>query len=168
MNFDVGGDADSMAEMPDSRPEGSGRKPREYGKGVSNNAARREFVRPGVVALMEAVVARENLLKAYSQVMSNKGAAGVDNMSVEQLKPYLQEHWATIKESLLKGTYQPAAVRCVEIPKPNGGVRQLGIPTVLDRMIQQALHQVLSPLFEPNFSESSYGFRPGRSALAGR
>lgn len=164
MNFDVGGDADSMAEMPDSRPEGSGRKPREYGKGASNNAARKEFVRPGVVALMEAVVARENLLKAYSQVMSNKGAAGVDNMSVEQLKPYLQEHWATIKESLLKGTYQPAAVRCVEIPKPSGGVRQLGIPTVLDRLIQQALHQVLSPIFEANFSASSYGFRPGRSA----
>lgn len=114
--------------------------------------------------LMEAVVARENLLKAYHQVMSNKGAAGVDNMPVEQLLPYLQEHWAQIKESLLNGAYQPSAVRCVEIPKPNGGVRQLGIPTVLDRLIQQALHQVLSPIFEPNFSESSYGFRPGRSA----
>jgi RNA-directed DNA polymerase len=113
---------------------------------------------------MEAVVARENLLKAYAQVMSNKGAAGIDGMSVEQLKPYLQEHWAQIKESLLNGTYQPQAVRCVEIPKPNGGVRQLGIPTVLDRLIQQALQQVLSPLFEPNFSVSSYGFRPGRSA----
>jgi RNA-directed DNA polymerase len=113
---------------------------------------------------MEAVVARENLLDAYSQVMSNKGAAGVDGMPVEQLKLYLQEHWARIKESLLNGTYRPQAVRCVEIPKPNGGVRQLGIPTVLDRLIQQALHQVLSPLFEPDFSESSYGFRPGRSA----
>jgi len=113
---------------------------------------------------MEAVVARENLLNAYSQVMGNKGAAGVDEMPVEQLKPYLQEHWAQIKENLLNGTYQPQAVRCVEIPKPGGGVRQLGIPTVLDRLIQQALHQVLSPLFEPGFSESSYGFRPGRSA----
>jgi len=113
---------------------------------------------------MEAVVARENLLDAYSRVMSNKGAAGVDEMPVEQLLPYLQEHWAQIKESLLNGTYQPQAVRCVEIPKPNGGVRQLGIPTVLDRLIQQALHQVMSPLFEPGFSESSYGFRPGRSA----
>jgi RNA-directed DNA polymerase len=85
-------------------------------------------------------------------------------MSVEQLKPYLQEHWAQIKADLLKGAYQPQAVRCVEIPKPQGGVRQLGIPTVVDRLIQQALHQVISPLFEPNFSESSYGFRPGRSA----
>jgi len=113
---------------------------------------------------MEAVVARENLLEAYARVMSNKGAAGVDEMPVERLKPYLQEHWAQIKAELLKGAYQPQAVRCVEIPKPNGGVRQLGIPTVVDRLIQQALHQVISPLFEPNFSESSYGFRPGRSA----
>jgi RNA-directed DNA polymerase len=114
--------------------------------------------------LMEAVVARENLLRAYQQVMSNKGAAGVDQMSVEQLKPYLQEHWIKIKEELLKGEYQPQPVRCVEIPKPQGGMRQLGIPTVVDRLIQQALHQVLSPIFEPGFSESSYGFRPGRSA----
>ena len=113
---------------------------------------------------MEAVVARENLLDAYRRVMSNKGAAGVDEMPVERLLPYLREHWAQIKESLLSGTYRPQAVRCVEIPKPNGGVRQLGIPTVLDRLIQQALHQVMSPLFEPGFSESSYGFRPGRSA----
>jgi RNA-directed DNA polymerase len=113
---------------------------------------------------MEAVVARENLLDAYARVMRNKGAAGVDEMPVEQLLPYLQEHWAQIKESLLNGTYQPQAVRCVEIPKPSGGVRQLGIPTVVDRLIQQALHQVMSPLFEPDFSESSYGFRPGRNA----
>jgi len=113
---------------------------------------------------MEAVVARENLLRAYQQVMSNKGAAGIDQMTVEQLKPYLQEHWVKIKEYLLKGEYQPQPVRCVEIPKPQGGMRQLGIPTVVDRLIQQALHQVLSPIFEPGFSESSYGFRPGRSA----
>lgn len=114
--------------------------------------------------MIEAVVARENLLKAYTQVLSNKGAPGIDGMSVEQLQPYLQAHWAQIKECLLNDTYQPQAVRCVEIPKPSGGMRQLGIPTVLDRLIQQALHQVLSPLFEPNFSETSYGFRPGRSA----
>src|SRR5215470_2205318 len=153
-----------MAEMPESHPEGSGRKSREYGKGASNGTARREAVRPEELQLMEAVVARENLLDAYSRVMSNKGAAGVDEMPVEQLKPYLQEHWAQIKEDLLNGAYKPQAVRCVEIPKPNGGVRQLGIPTVVDRLIQQALHQVLSPIFEPEFSESSYGFRPGRSA----
>lgn len=168
MNFVTEGDADSMGEMPESCPEGSGRKPREYGIGASNGTARRETVRPEELQLpecsMEAVVARENLLDAYSRVMSNKGAAGVDGMPVEQLLPYLQEHWAQIKESLLNGRYQPQAVRCVEIPKPNGGVRQLGIPTVLDRLIQQALHQVMSPLFEPGFSESSYGFRPCRSA----
>jgi RNA-directed DNA polymerase len=113
---------------------------------------------------MQAVVAGENLLKAYSQVMSNKGAAGVDCMAVEQLKPYLQEHWAQNKADLLSGTYQPQPVRSVEIPKPGGGVRQPGIPTVVDRLIQQALHQVLSPLFEPDFSESSYGLRPSGSA----
>lgn len=153
-----------MAEMPESCSKGSGRKPREYEPGASNGSARRESVGPKDLQLMEAVVARENLLDAYARVMSNKGAAGVDGMPVEDLKPYLQEHWAQIKESLLNGTYQPQAVRCVEIPKPNGGVRQLGIPTVVDRLIQQALHQVLSPLYEPGFSESSYGFRPGRSA----
>jgi RNA-directed DNA polymerase len=113
---------------------------------------------------METVVARENLLRAYSQVMSNKGAAGVDGMTVEQMKPYLQRNWAQIKAELLNGTYQPQPVRSVEIAKPGGGMRQLGIPTVVDRLIQQALHQVLSPLFEPDFSESSYGFRPSRSA----
>jgi RNA-directed DNA polymerase len=88
--------------------------------------------------MMESVVARENLLDAYQQVMGNKAAAGVDNMTVEQLKPYLHEHWARIRESLLNGTYQPPAVRYVEIPIPNGGVRQLGIPTVVDRLIQPA------------------------------
>lgn len=153
-----------MAEMPESRPEGSGRKPREQGKGASSEAARRETVGPETEQLMDAVVARENMLSAYEQVVSNKGAAGIDGMTVEQLKPYLQERWAKIKEELLKGEYQPQPVRCVEIPKPQGGMRQLGIPTVVDRLIQQALHQVLSPIFEPEFSKSSYGFRPGRSA----
>jgi RNA-directed DNA polymerase len=119
-----------MAEMPESLPEGSGRKPREQGKGASSEAARREPVRPGTEQLMEAVVARENMLRAYAQVMSNKGAAGVDGMRVEQLKPYLQEQWAKIKEELLSGDYQPQPVRCVEIPKPQGGMRQLGIPMV--------------------------------------
>ena len=85
-------------------------------------------------------------------------------MTVEQMKAYLQEHWVEIRGQLLEGQYQPQAVRCVEIPKPQGGMRQLGIPTVVDRLIQQALHQVLTPVFEPGFSESSYGFRPGRSA----
>lgn len=153
-----------MAEMPDSHSEGSGRKPRGSEPGASSSAARKEPVSPEPTQLMEAVVARENLLRAYQQVMSNKGAAGIDGMTVEQLKPYLQAHWVQIKEALLNGQYQPQPVRSVEIPKPQGGMRQLGIPTVVDRLIQQALHQVLSPIFEPGFSESSYGFRPGRSA----
>jgi RNA-directed DNA polymerase len=115
--------------------------------------------------LREAVVGRENMRQAFKRVKKNKGAAGVDNMSVDELLPYLNEHWSRIKEELLEGRYEPRPVRKVEIPKPDGkGIRQLGIPTVLDRLIQQALLQALQPVFEPGFSESSYGFRPGRSA----
>jgi group II intron reverse transcriptase/maturase len=115
--------------------------------------------------LLEAVVERENMWLALKQVERNKGAAGVDKITVEQLRAYLREHWLRIKEELLAGSYQPQPVRKVEIPKPGSkGMRMLGIPTVIDRLIQQALHQVLSPLFELSFSESSYGFRPQRSA----
>jgi RNA-directed DNA polymerase len=114
---------------------------------------------------MELVVSRDNMLAAYRRVMVNKGSAGVDDMSVEVLMAHLKDHWAAIKEDLLEGRYEPSPVRKVEIPKPGGkGVRLLGIPTVLDRLIQQALHQVLTPIFDPDFSPSSYGFRPGRSA----
>jgi RNA-directed DNA polymerase len=119
-----------MAEMPESPSDGSDRKSRESGKGASSGTARREPVRAETEQLMEAVVARENMLRAYGQVMSNKGAAGIDGMIVEQLKPYLQEHWERIKEELLNGRYQPQPVRCVEIPKPQGEMRQLGIPMV--------------------------------------
>jgi RNA-directed DNA polymerase len=114
---------------------------------------------------MEAVVERENMTQALRQVERNRGAAGVDKMTVEQLRAYLWEHWPRIKEELLADDYRPQPVLKVEIPKPGSkGMRTLGIPTVIDRLIQQALHQVLSPFFEPNFSESSYGFRPNRSA----
>jgi len=114
---------------------------------------------------MEAVVERGNMQTALQRVTSNRGAAGADGMTVEELKPYLREEWKRIKEELLAGEYRPSAVLKVEIPKADGkGMRKLGIPTVKDRLIQQALHQVLSPIFEPGFSESSYGFRPGRSA----
>lgn len=114
---------------------------------------------------MERIVSRENMMTAYRRVLANKGAPGVDKMTVEQLKPYLVEHWPHIKEELLAGRYKPAPVRGVELPKPGGkGMRLLGIPTVLDRLIQQAIHQVLMPIFDPGFSNSSYGFRPGRSA----
>jgi len=114
--------------------------------------------------VMSAVVDRPNMQRAYARVLRNKGAPGVDGMKVGDLKDYLKAHWPTHKQELLDGTYQPLPVRKVEIPKSGGGKRQLGIPTVLDRFIQQALHQVLSPVFEPGFSESSYGFRPGRNA----
>lgn len=116
------------------------------------------------MSLMEAVCERGNLLKAYERVVRNKGAAGVDGIGVQEFKAHLQRHWPSIKGHLMAGTYVPNAVRRVDIPKPQGGTRMLGIPTLTDRLIQQALHQILSPLFEPTFSDSSYGFRPGKSA----
>ena len=118
----------------------------------------------GESGLMEVVCERGNLWLAYERVIRNKGAAGVDGIGAPEFKAHLQQHWPTIKARLLAGTYIPQAVRRVDIPKPQGGVRTLGIPTLTDRLIQQALHQVLSPIFEVEFSESSYGFRPGRSA----
>jgi RNA-directed DNA polymerase len=123
-----------------------------------------ETTNPETVELIERLVERGNMFEAYARVVGNKGGAGVDRMTVSDLKPWLQAHWLEVKERLLAGTYRPEVVRGVEIPKPNGGKRQLGIPTVVDRLIQQALHQVLSPIFEPEFSPNSYGFRPGRGA----
>ena len=114
--------------------------------------------------LMEEVLAAENLRKALKRVQGNRGSAGVDGMSVTALPGYLKEHWPRIREGLLAGRYKPKPVKRVQIPKPDGGERGLGIPTVLDRFIQQAVLQVLQPLWEPSFSDHSYGFRPGRSA----
>ena len=113
---------------------------------------------------MEEVVERSNLQLAYQRVVENKGAPGVDEVSVSEFKDWLKMHWPSVKRALLEGRYLPRPVRRVDIPKPSGGVRMLGVPTVVDRLIQQALHQVLQPLFEPTFSDSSYGFRPGRGA----
>jgi RNA-directed DNA polymerase len=112
--------------------------------------------------LMEQVLERENLLAAYQRVVRNGGAPGVDGMTVHELEAHCRQHWPRIREELLSGSYVPKPVRCVEIPKPAGGTRMLGIPTVRDRLIQQALLQVLQPLFDPTFSDSSFGFRPGR------
>jgi RNA-directed DNA polymerase len=146
------------------------------GKGGGGTAMKTERVRQTVTArgeppitatsrLMEEVLRRENLLRAHARVVANGGAAGVDGMPVDELMPYCRQHWARIREELLQGAYTPQAVRRVEIPKPEGkGVRTLGIPTVLDRLIQQALLQVLQPLVDPTFSNGSFGFRPGRSA----
>jgi RNA-directed DNA polymerase len=121
--------------------------------------------RPAVAGpSLEAVVERENLKKALAQVKRNKGAPGIDGMTVNELAPYLKEHWPTIRVQLLEGTYKPQPVRRVEIPKASGGTRPLGIPTVLDRFIQQVVMQVLQADWDRTFSETSFGFRPGRSA----
>lgn len=114
--------------------------------------------------LMERVVELDNLRTAYVRVVSNKGAAGVDGMTVEDLHAWCRDNISQLRESRLNNTYQPQPVRGVKIPKSGGGKRQLGIPTVVDRLVQQVIHQVLSPIFEAEFSDSSYGFRPGRSA----
>ena len=115
-------------------------------------------------SLMEQVVARENMLAALQRIEKNKGAPGPDGISVDTLREYLKRNWGRIKTELLSDAYKPQAVRRVEIPKPDGGTRLLGIPNVVDRLIQQALLQVLTPIFDPTFSEFSFGFRPGRSA----
>lgn len=115
--------------------------------------------------LMEQVVARENALEALKRVRRNKGSPGIDGMTVDELTPYLHEHWQRIREQLLAGSYQPSAVKRQLIPKSGGGMRELGIPTVLDRFVQQLFLQVLQPIFDPTFSEHSHGFRPGRRAL---
>src|SRR5258706_10621032 len=114
--------------------------------------------------LMEAAVADENYALALGAVKRNQGAAGIDRMTTAQLDSHLQANWWILKDKLLKGSYVPSPVRRVEIPKPSGGTRMLGIPTVQDRFIQQLLLQAMTPIFDPNFSEHSYGFRPGRSA----
>ena len=129
------------------------------------SAATASLERPAVAGpSMEAILERENLKKALAQVKRNKGAPGIDGMTVEDLGPYLKEHWLTIRAQLLEGTYRPQPVRRVEVPKASGGLRPLGIPPVLDRFIQQAVMQVLQADWDGTFSESSFGFRPGRSA----
>ena len=155
------------AEGPDQPALGakqSGRNPPSAAAEAASVTVERENAHEEPTELMSAVLDRPNMLRAYARVRRNKGAAGVDGMAVADLGDYLKVHWAEHQQELLDGTYKPQPVRKVEIPKPGGGKRQLGIPTVLDRLIQQALHQVLSPVFEPGFSDSSYGFRPGRNA----
>src|SRR6266498_1900577 len=143
--------------------------------GEARQAGREDIESPSVMSeperpantsrIMEEVCERANLKEALRQVKGNKGSAGVDRMTVDQLGDYLKQHWPAIREQLLNGTYEPKPVRRVEIPKPDGGgVRKLGIPTVLDRFVQQAVMQVLQRKWDPTFSNHSYGFRPGRSA----
>ena len=113
--------------------------------------------------LIEQILAKNNVREALNRVVSNKGASGIDGMKVEELRDYMNANWTSIKQSILERRYKPAPVRRVEIPKPNGGVRKLGIPTVVDRTLQQSIVQVLTPIFEAEFQDNSYGFRPSRS-----
>ena len=114
--------------------------------------------------LLEEILSGNNMTLAYKKVKANKGASGIDGITVEEIDEYVKAHWVEIREQIRKRKYQPQPVRRVEIPKPNGGIRNLGIPTVIDRIIEQAIAQVLTPIAEPHFSENSYGFRPGRRA----
>lgn len=146
-------------------PEPKGEAPKSGREGTESLAAKRLAENPAATEkLMEEVIEQENLKEALRRVKANKGSPGVDGMTVHQLPGYLKEQWSIIREQLLNGTYQPQPVKRVEIPKPDGGVRKLGIPTVLDRFVQQAVMQVLQRRWDRTFSEQSYGFRPHRSA----
>ena len=139
--------------------------PNGLSEGTETLTAKRRTESPAIgEQLMEEVCERENCKQALARVKANKGSAGVDGMTVHELPEYLKQHWPVIREQLLSGTYKPQPVKRVEIPKPDGGIRKLGIPTVLDRFIQQAVMQVLQRRWDRTFSEHSYGFRPGRSA----
>jgi len=151
-------------EDRDAHAEGAGRNPAEYAKGVEARPWAKDNSDPQTVSLLEQVVETGNMQRAWKQVKRNKGAPGIDGRTIEETHVFLQVRWPKIREQLLDGTYQPQPVQRVEIPKPGGGVRKLGIPTVVDRLIQQAIAQILLPIFDPGFSESSFGFRPGRNA----
>ena len=158
-------DADARSGMSEALPEGGEQHSPGAGSGTSNPTAREDQWQGGETGItMEQVLERANMERAYRRVVSNGGAPGIDGMETEELLPYLQDEWELIKSQLLAGTYRPEPVRQARIPKPGGGTRTLGIPTALDRMIQQALHQAMTPIFDPSFSDRSYGFRPGRSA----
>jgi len=145
--------------------EGRSEAPKASQEGTEAPTAKCDTERPAShEQLMEEVCERENCWQAYKRVKANRGSPGIDGMTIGDLSGYLREYWPRIREQLLRGTYQPQPVRRVEIPKPDGGVRKLGIPTVLDRFVQQAVMQVLQRRWDPTFSEHSHGFRPRRSA----
>ena len=147
-------------ELPLTHPD----EVRDDQRSVETPTAANDTGRSGTSDLMERVVSRPNLQAALKRVKKNKGSPGIDGMTVEELSDHLRVHWPRIREELLAGLYQPVAVKRQAIPKKGGGVRELGIPTVLDRFIQQALLQVLQPRFDPDFSKHSYGYRPGKRA----
>ena len=145
--------------------EGRGEAPRAPEEGIESTAAGLSTEsQANTDKLIEEACEKENLKEALRRVKANAGAAGVDGMTVKELSDFLRENWPRLKEQLLAGAYRPQPVRRVEIPKSGGGMRKLGIPTVVDRFVQQAVLQVLQERWDPTFSEHSYGFRPGRSA----
>lgn len=154
------------AEAPEGAAEtqGRGRKSRELPFGADVRAVASGRTKSEDHALMERVVDLGNMRLAYRRVVGNKGSPGVDGVPVAELRDWLKAHWPSVRTALLEGRYLPRPVRAVDIAKPSGGKRTLGVPTVVDRLIQQALHQVLQPLYEPTFSDGSFGFRPGRNA----
>lgn len=159
MQFD-----EAHARASEAHAENGGQYSLGAAVGAEEGTATVERTKASARLMMEAIVTRGNMKLAYQRVVENKGAAGIDGLCVDELKDWLKKNWLTVRAALLKGSYLPQAVRAVEIAKPNGGTRTLGIPTVVDRLIQQAMLQVMGPRYEPHFSESSYGFRPGRSA----
>lgn len=158
-------DAERMAEKPEPARRVAAGSREDMGEGASSVHGGKGIISPESMALMEQVVGRENLMKALKRVVANKGAPGIDGMTVEELAPYLKKHWPRLRRELLEARYKPEPVRAKDIPKPGGkGTRRLGIPTVLDRFVQQSVLQVLTPMIDPAFSVNSYGYRPGRSA----
>ncbi len=150
-----------MEESPDG-----GNERNSFGPSEASQAARAstEATTTASTSLMDEVLHKETLTRAWKQVRANQGAPGVDGITIEQFLAWYREHGAAVMQALREGRYQPSPVRRVDIPKPGGGTRMLGVPTVLDRLIQQAIVLVLTPILDPTFSPSSYGFRPGRSA----
>ena len=161
--FGIGGARPQMTRQLELPFEGRGEAP-SVERSVEAPAAPEGRQGSGASGLMERVVSRPNMLAAHKRVRGNKGSPGIDGLTVKELPSWLKENWERVREELLAGTYQPTSVRRQMIPKPGGGERELGIPTVLDRLIQQALLQVLQPILDPTFSDHSYGFRPGRRA----
>lgn len=157
-------DADLKAEMPEQRPKVGGGTTEGTPAARQADAARNEHAQDQIPVTLENVLSRENMWRAYERVVGNSGAPGVDGVTVAALKPLLQARWEALRKELLDGTYQPSPVLKVEIPKPDGGVRTLGIPTVVDRLVQQALYQALQGWYDPTFSDHSFGFRLGRGA----
>lgn len=158
------GEPEKKIETSEAGLRCEGQKPEVAQASGSNSPGGGDLTEPRKPDLIEMMLERGNMLNALKAVERNGGSAGMDGMRTDQLRPFLKERWAAIKEQLLNGEYQPRPVLRVDIPKPGGGTRMLGVPTVLDRLIQQAMHQILSPLWEVKFSPHSYGFRPGRSA----